>query len=193
MSQEALEKIKAMNVENIFSNISLWAHAKERERDDSFFPSIAVLKSNFTHVQQRNRMQFHVFAALLFYAFSSALTILPTIILKCTVAYLAYQTRWYTNFLHHFSSGVIIGIRSNIYSNESEHIFTKIWAHLSKCQSLFDRWKQILLLCRWVNASARALVRIFRQSNLFWLAKCAFSSDEWSKMHNTRFCVYVPP
>lgn len=123
MSQEALEKIKAMNVENIFSNISLWAHAKER--DDSFFPSIAVLKSNFTHVQQRNRMQFHVFAALLFYAFSSALTILPTIILKCTVAYLAYQTRWYTNFLHHFSSGVIIGIRSNIYSNEY-HMGTSI-------------------------------------------------------------------
>lgn len=76
-------------------------------------------------------MQFHVFAALLFYAFSSALTILPTIILKCTVAYLAYQTRWYTNFLHHFNSGVIIGIRSNIYSNESGHIYQNVKAYLT--------------------------------------------------------------
>lgn len=184
MSQEALEKIKAMNVENIFSNISLWAHAKER--DDSFFPSIAVLKSNFTHVQQRNRMQFHVFAALLFCCCVFFSSYHPS------NNYIKMHSRLFSipnALVYQFSSS--LQLRCD-YRYSIQYLF-KIWAHLSKCQSLFDRWKQILLLCRWVNASARALVRIFRQSNLFWLAKCAFSSDEWSKMHNTRFCVYVPP
>lgn len=118
-AREALEKIKAMFVQHSYEcikcvRIFLLCFSNASRCGESerwfFFRCCSKVQSRYSCATEK----MNAFSRFLVSYSSRLLHIFPTIILKCTVAYLAYQTRCCTtNFLRRFSTTSMIIVAFN--------------------------------------------------------------------------------